>query len=103
MNALDKKHLHTELDRFQKLAVKNDFDVAEIIAIGPADYSKEVESRMVKFAARGGRLSFKSKLPKKYEITSSPALVVGTADGMHIFEGVTNYDRYFNRQAELIQ
>ena len=103
VNALDKQHFHAELDRFQKLAVKNDFDIMEVIGIGPTDYSKEVESKMVKFSARGGKLHYKPELPKKYEITRSPALVVGTADGLHILEGVSNYDRYFNNKAEFIQ
>ena len=103
VNALDKPHFIAELDRFQKLAVKNDFDIAEVIAVGPPDYSKDIESRMVNFSARGGSLYYKPEIPEKYKVTSSPALIVGTADGLHILEGVNNYDRYFNSQAEFIQ
>ncbi len=102
INANDQDHFFTEINSFLEFAIEHDYDLGPIYAVGK-DFSSPAMNKVTALVdGRGGGLFFSAEPPAEYQVSKSPAWIIGTKDGQYLIEGVTNFQKYFNSSGELI-
>jgi hypothetical protein len=98
VNSLDKQHFERVIENTVAIADKAQFRVSSVVHVG--DY-RNVSER-VEQDLKGARISLvAAAVPPAYlGITRSPAWVLYTPQGIHIVEGVMQFDRFMTPMGE---